>query len=55
MRSSSSACALAIEQRAHLLQAEAVLLDGEGGLDRVDTVLAATWQSKAGVSVSGGA
>jgi hypothetical protein len=32
---------LTIEQRSHLLQAEAVLLDRQGGLDRVDAVLAA--------------
>jgi hypothetical protein len=32
---------LAIEQRGHLLQAEAVLLDREGGLDRVDAIIPA--------------
>jgi len=32
---------LAIKQGTHLLQAEAVLLDRQGGLDRVDAVLPA--------------
>ena len=39
---------LTIEQGAHLLQAEAVLLNRQGGLDRVDAVLppqAGRWQS----------
>lgn len=53
---------LTIEQCSYLLEAEAVLLDGQGGLDRVDAILPAEkggWQNvlagtPAAEGVSGG-
>ncbi len=53
---------LTIEQCSYLLQAEAVLLNGQGGLDRVDAILPAQeggWQNvltgtPAAEGVSGG-